>query len=104
MGMQEYRKCVADWKLGVVTALFDTLNAMCNLLILPPENLRGAAMGDQLASVDKELQEKAREKVVWDTPADSARIRPVFRCTVTGRGGGIYDDFRVSRFVFRGEA
>jgi hypothetical protein len=53
--MQEYRKCVADWKLGVVTALFDTLHAMCNLLILPPENLRGAAMGDQLASVDKTI-------------------------------------------------
>jgi len=53
--MQEYRKCVADWKLPVVTALFDTLHAMCNLLILPPENLRGAAMGDQLASVDKTI-------------------------------------------------
>ena len=52
---QEYRRCVADWKLGVVTALFDTLHAMCNLLILPPENLRGAAMGDQLASVDKTI-------------------------------------------------
>jgi len=26
---------------------------MCNLLILPPENLRGAAMGDQLANMDK---------------------------------------------------
>jgi hypothetical protein len=31
---------VADWKLATVTALFDTLHAMCNLLILPPENLR----------------------------------------------------------------
>ena len=28
---------------------------MCNLLILPPENLRGAAMGDQLASMDKTI-------------------------------------------------
>ena len=53
--MQEYRRCVADWKLAVVTQLFDTLHAMCNLLILPPENLRGAAMGDQLASVDKTI-------------------------------------------------
>ena len=53
--MQEYRRCVADWKLPVVTALFDTLHAMCNLLILPPENLRGAAMGDQLASMDKTI-------------------------------------------------
>ena len=53
--MQEYRRCVADWKLPIVTQLFDTLHAMCNLLILPPENLRGAAMGDQLASVDKTI-------------------------------------------------
>ncbi|XP_023341495.1 exocyst complex component 5 [Eurytemora carolleeae] len=51
--MQEYRKCVSDWKVGTVTALFETLHAMCNLLILPPENLRGAAMGDQLANMDK---------------------------------------------------
>ena len=53
--MQEYRRAVADWKLAMVTQLFDTLHAMCNLLILPPENLRGAAMGDQLASVDKTI-------------------------------------------------
>jgi len=53
--MQEYRRCVADWKLPMITQLFDTLHAMCNLLILPPENLRGAAMGDQLASVDKTI-------------------------------------------------
>jgi len=53
--MQEYRRCVADWKLPMVTQLFDTLHAMCNLLILPPENLRGAAMGDQLANMDKTI-------------------------------------------------
>ena len=53
--MQEYRRAVADWKLPVVTQLFDTLHAMCNLLILPPENLRGAAMGDQLGNMDKTI-------------------------------------------------
>jgi len=53
--MQEYRRCVSDWKIGTVTALFDTLHAMCNLLILPPENLRGAAMGDQLVNMDKTI-------------------------------------------------
>ena len=55
LDMHEYRRCVADWKLPVVTQLFDTLHAMCNLLILPPENLRGAAMGDQLANMDKTI-------------------------------------------------
>jgi len=53
--MQEYRRCVSDWKVPTVTALFETLHAMCNLLILPPENLRGAAMGDQLVNMDKTI-------------------------------------------------
>jgi len=53
--MQEYRRCVADWKIPTVTALFETLHAMCNLLILPPANLRGAAMGDQLVNMDKTI-------------------------------------------------
>merc|ERR1712179_429855 len=52
----------------------------------------------------KELQEKARQKVVWETPADSDRMRPNFRCVLTGRARGNWNDFRVSRFVFRGEA
>ncbi len=38
-----------------VNALFDTLHAMCNLLILPAENLRGATCGDQLANLDKTI-------------------------------------------------
>jgi hypothetical protein len=33
---------VAEFKIGIVNSLFQTLHAMCNLLILPPENLRGA--------------------------------------------------------------
>lgn len=53
--VQEYRRCVSEWKVVPVNALFDTLHAMCNLLILPPENLRGAAQGDQLASLDRTI-------------------------------------------------
>merc|ERR1711997_343948 len=52
----------------------------------------------------KELQEKAREKVVWEIPLDADKIRPNFRCVVTGRSRGVYRDFRVSRFIFRQEA
>jgi len=52
----------------------------------------------------KELQEKAREKVVWEIPLDADKIRPNFRCVVTGRSKGVYRDFRVSRFIFRQEA
>ena len=53
--VQEYRKCCAEFKVPAVNALFDTLHAMCNLLILPPENLRGAAQGDQLAKLDRTI-------------------------------------------------
>ena len=53
--LQEYRRCVEKWKVAAVNTLFDTLHAMCNLLILPPENLRGAAQGDQLANLDRTI-------------------------------------------------
>ena len=52
---QEYRRCAEKWKIVAVNTLFDTLHAMCNLLILPPENLRGAAQGDQLANLDRTI-------------------------------------------------
>ena len=35
--------------------MFDTLHAMCNLLILPAANLRGAMSGDQLANLDRTI-------------------------------------------------
>ena len=53
--VNEYRKCVAQFKVPKVVALFDTLHAMCNLLILPPENLRSAMQGDMLASLDRTI-------------------------------------------------
>merc|ERR1719245_656813 len=53
--VQEYRRCAEKWKVAAVNTLFDTLHAMCNLLILPPENLRGAAQGDQLANLDRTI-------------------------------------------------
>jgi len=53
--VQEYKSCVKKWKVAAVSTLFDTLHAMCNLLILPPENLRGAAQGDQLANLDRTI-------------------------------------------------
>eukprot|EP00095_Tigriopus_kingsejongensis_P004470 maker-scaffold168_size293125-snap-gene-1.75 protein:Tk04470 transcript:maker-scaffold168_size293125-snap-gene-1.75-mRNA-1 annotation:"exocyst complex component 5" len=55
--VQDYRKCASHFKVGVVNALFDTLHAMCNLLILPLENLGDAIQGDQLATLDKTVIE-----------------------------------------------
>lgn len=48
--MNEYRKCVADFKVPLVTQLFDTLHALCNLFVVAPENLKQVCIEDQLVS------------------------------------------------------
>lgn len=42
-----FPRCVSQFRVSSVNALFDTLYAMCNLLMMPAENLRGAMQGDQ---------------------------------------------------------
>ena len=49
--MNEYRKCVKHLNINVVTTLFDTLHALCNLLLVKPENLKQVCSGDQLVSI-----------------------------------------------------
>lgn len=46
--MNEYRKCVKELYVPHVTQLFDTLHALCNLLLVKPENLHQVCSGDQL--------------------------------------------------------
>lgn len=46
--MNEYRKCVKELNVGIVTSLFDTLHALCNLLLVKPANLKQVCTGDQL--------------------------------------------------------
>ena len=45
------------------------------------------------------------KRLAWEEadllPYDSGVKRPNFRCTVTGRARGNFNDFRVSRFIFR---
>merc|ERR1712029_216314 len=53
--VQEYRKCVADFKVPAVNTLFDTLHAMCNLLFMTPENIRSATQADHLAVLDRTI-------------------------------------------------
>lgn len=48
--MNEYRKCVKELKISTVVTLFDTLHALCNLLLVKPENLMQVCSGDQLVS------------------------------------------------------
>jgi hypothetical protein len=49
--MNEYRKCVKELGIPLVITLFDTLHALCNLLLVKPENLKQVCSGDQLVSL-----------------------------------------------------
>lgn len=53
--VNEYRKCVQEFKVSSVAMLFDTLHALCNLLLVLPENLNQVCTGDQLVSVHLSL-------------------------------------------------
>ncbi|KOC59711.1 Exocyst complex component 5 [Habropoda laboriosa] len=53
--MNEYRKCVKELEVDLVISLFDTLHALCNLLLVKPENLKQVCTGDQLATLDRSV-------------------------------------------------
>ena len=47
----EYRKCIAELKIPLLNALFDTLSSLCNLLVVPAENIKQIlTINDQLVS------------------------------------------------------
>lgn len=46
--VNEYRRAAAEFKLPLISQLFDTLHALCNLLVVPPENLKQVCIEDQL--------------------------------------------------------
>ncbi|KAJ7345401.1 hypothetical protein JRQ81_001351 [Phrynocephalus forsythii] len=51
----EYRKCAKEFKIPLVLQLFDTLHSLCNLLVVPPDNLKQVFSGEQLAILDKNI-------------------------------------------------
>ncbi|KAL5008482.1 hypothetical protein ScPMuIL_014063 [Solemya velum] len=51
--VNEYRKCMKDFKIPLVIQLFEKLHALCNLLVVVPENLKQVCSGDQLSGLDK---------------------------------------------------
>ncbi|XP_047002914.1 exocyst complex component 5 [Schistocerca americana] len=53
--VNEYRKCVKEFKIPLINTLFDTLHALCNLLLVKPENLKQVCNGDQLAGLDRSV-------------------------------------------------
>jgi exocyst complex component 5 len=53
--VNEYRKCVKAYKQPLVDTLFDSLHALCNLLLVKPENLQQVCNGEQLVIYLKNL-------------------------------------------------
>jgi len=53
--INEYRKCVKEFNIPLVTRLFNTLHALCNLLVVVPENLKQVCDGDEVVR-DRLLQ------------------------------------------------
>ena len=48
--VNEYRKCVKEFNVQLVSQLFERLHALCNLLGVVPENLKEVCGGEQLVS------------------------------------------------------
>lgn len=46
--VNEYRKCMKELRSPLVTTLFDILHALCNLLLVKPENLKQVCTGETL--------------------------------------------------------
>uniref|UniRef100_A0A8B9LQU3 Exocyst complex component 5 n=1 Tax=Astyanax mexicanus TaxID=7994 RepID=A0A8B9LQU3_ASTMX len=51
----EYRRCAKDFRVPLVLHLFDTLHALCNLLVVAPDNLKQVCSGEQLTNLDRNL-------------------------------------------------
>lgn len=51
----EYRRCAKDFKVPLVLQLFDTLHALCNLLVVAPDNLKQVCSGEHLTNLDRNL-------------------------------------------------
>lgn len=51
----EYRRCAKDFRVALVLQLFDTLHALCNLLVVAPDNLKQVCSGEQLTNLDRNL-------------------------------------------------
>uniref|UniRef100_A0A069DWN9 Exocyst complex component 5 n=1 Tax=Panstrongylus megistus TaxID=65343 RepID=A0A069DWN9_9HEMI len=50
--VNEYRKCAKELSSPLVNTLFDTLHALCNLLLVKPENLNQVCNGDHLGVLE----------------------------------------------------
>jgi hypothetical protein len=52
----EYRKCVKEFKIPFLNTLFDTLHALCNLLLVLPKDLNQYFNREELMSLDPSIR------------------------------------------------
>ncbi|XP_076314022.1 exocyst complex component Sec10 isoform X1 [Tachypleus tridentatus] len=53
--VNEYRRCIKEFRVTLLNSLFDTLHALCNLLVVVPDNLKQVCTGDQLAGLERSV-------------------------------------------------
>jgi len=53
--INEYRKCISAFRIPLLDQLFGVLHALCNLLIVAPENLKQVCNGDQLVGLERTI-------------------------------------------------
>lgn len=46
--VNEYRRSIKEFKIPLVLELFEKLHALCNLLVVVPDNLKQVCSGEQL--------------------------------------------------------
>ncbi|XP_071963133.1 exocyst complex component 5-like [Antedon mediterranea] len=51
--VNEYRRTAKAFTSGLVNSLFEMLHALCNLLVVVPENLKQIITGEQMAGLDR---------------------------------------------------
>ena len=56
--VNDYRKCASQFQVPLVNQLFNTLHDLCNLLVVPPENIRQISNGERLIRIFADLHSK----------------------------------------------
>ena len=49
--VNEYRKCIKDFHIPLLEQLFNKLHALCNLLVVVPENLKQVSSVEELVGI-----------------------------------------------------
>ncbi|XP_059169792.1 exocyst complex component 5-like [Physella acuta] len=75
--VNEYRKLVKEEiKIPLVTQLFEHLHALCNLLVVVPENIKVVCSGEQLADLDETIiQNFVQLRADYRTAKISTRLK-----------------------------